>query len=215
MSKYKLALFDMDGTLLRERGIFVIAEKLGFTEELYKEFGRNELEFYQRSIEIAKLSKGYSKNNYLKIFRKIPYNNGVEIIIKELKKRDIKTGIITDSYQFLADDLKNRLNMDYAFGNNLITKNDIITGELFIHNTDLVEEFWNNRIYSICKSCILEDLVKKLGISVEQTLAIGDGIVDIGMIKKAGLGIAFNAKEEVQKHADLVISDMEKILEYI
>ena len=46
-------------------------------------------------------------------------------------------------------------------------------------------------------------------------MAIGDGKVDICMLKKAGLGIAYNAPEEVQKHADINIKDMEKILEYI
>ena len=38
MNKYKLVMFDMDGTLLKGKGIFVIAEKLGFLDELLKFF---------------------------------------------------------------------------------------------------------------------------------------------------------------------------------
>ena len=215
MTKYRLAVFDMDGTLLRERGIFVIAEKFGFTKQLYEEFGREELDFYQRSKEIAKLSKGFSKKEYLEVFRKIPYNDNVKKIIKKLKEKGLITAIATDSYLFLANDLKNRLNMDYAFANNLIIKDDIITGELDIHNKDLIKETWDNRIYSICKSCVLENLAKKHKIPINQTIAIGDGIVDIGMLKKAGLGIAFNAKKEVKKYADISTKKMNIILDYI
>ena len=215
MSKYKLVMFDMDGTLIKGRGIFVIAEKKGFHDELIRLIKDDTLEFYQRSIEIAKISKGYPVEDYLKIFREIPLQDHIETVIKEIKKKNIITAIATDSYKFLADDLKNRLGVDYVFANNIIIDENVLTGELEIHNKGLVEDFVSKNIYSICKSCVLEDLCKKLGVSFEETIAVGDGRVDIGMIKKSGLGIAFNAPEEVQKHADISIKDMRKILEYI
>jgi phosphoserine phosphatase len=215
MNDYKLVMFDMDGTILRGRGIFVIAEKKGFLEELIRLIRDNSMEFYERSIAIGELSKGYSYTEFLEIFRNVPLQNNIEKVINELKKRKIKTAIATDSYQFLADDLKNRLGMDYAFGNNLITNDGIITGELEIHNKDLKKDFNSDRVYSICKSCVLEELCDNLKITVGEAIAIGDGIVDTGMIQRAGLGIAFNASEEVNKKADVVTNDLSKILEYI
>ena len=215
MSKFKLVLFDMDGTLLKDRGIFVIAEKKGFLEELIRDIKDNSMEYYQRSIKIAMLSKGQSKQEFLDIFRTVPFNKNVEFVIKELKKRGIVTAIATDSYQFLADDVKNRLGMDYAFANKLKFDGDVITGELGIYNKSLTKDFNSESIYSICKSCVLEQLCQRLGISVEEAIAIGDGIVDTGMIKKAGLGIAINASEKVQKHADIAIDDMGMLLDYI
>ncbi len=41
MSKFKLVIFDMDGTLLKDRGIFVIAEKKGFLEDLIRDIKDN------------------------------------------------------------------------------------------------------------------------------------------------------------------------------
>jgi phosphoserine phosphatase len=214
MSKFKLAIFDMDGTLLKEKGIFVIAEKKGFKDELINILRNNSIEFYKRSIEVAKLLKGQKKNEFLDIFRTIPLQDNIEYILKELRKKEIKIAIATDSYQFLADDLKKRLNIDYAFANYLITNDDIITGELVIHNKNLLKDF-NGRIYSICKSHVLEKLCSDLGITVNEAIAVGDGKVDIGMIEKAGLGVAFNAPEEVQKYADIITNNLKSILKYI
>jgi len=215
MSKFKLALFDMDGTLLRDRGIFVIAEKKGFLDGLIRDIKDESMEYYERSIKIANLSKGYTKEEFLKIFRTVPFNKNVEFVIKELKKRGIVTAIATDSYQFLADDVKNRLNIDYAFANRLKFDGNVINGELEIHNKSLTKDFNGKNLYSICKSCVLEQLCQRLGISVEEAIAVGDGIVDIGMIKKADLGVAINASEKVQKHADIAIDDMGMLLDHI
>ena len=215
MSRYKLVLFDMDGTLLKDKGIFVIAEKKGFIDELERLIKDNTKEFYKRSIDIAKLSKGFTKKEYLDIFRTIPLQDHAETVIKELKKRKITTAIVTDSYQFLADDLKKRLGIDYAFGNNLVTNGDVITGELMMYNKDLTEEFYSGKIYSICKSCVLDQLCKELGITEKEVIAVGDGRIDAGMIKKAELGIAINGPEELQKIADVVTSDLRVILDYI
>lgn len=215
MSNYKLVVFDMDGTIIQGRGIFVIAEKKNFIDELLRLIKYDGVDFYQKSIEIAKLSKGFNKNELLKIFRTVPLQDFIEEVIKQLKNRNIKTAIATDSYKFLADDLKYRLGIDYVFANNLIINNNIITGELKIHNKVLRKDFYNGKIYSICKSDVLDQLCNKLGIPVREAIAVGDGKVDISMLKRAGLGIAFNASEEVQKNADVVTKDMRIILEYI
>ena len=214
MSNYKLVLFDMDGTLLKKRTFFVIAEQYGFTDQLMMIL-KSEKKPYEKTIAIASLLKGLKKKDLLDLFHKIPFQEDVELVLTELHRREIITAIASDSYQFAADDLKDRLGMNYAFANDLIIKDGIVTGDIAIRNSQLHEDSIDHQIYSNCKSDILEELCSSLHLSLEETIAIGDGIVDRGMLTRAGLGIAFHAPEKVLKHADIMITRMRTLLDFI
>lgn len=211
--EFKLVIFDMDGTLLDGRSIFIISEKMGFKNKLIKVL-QSKIEAYKKSIEIAKFLEGYDSRDLLNIIREIPLQKKVKKIAKQLEEKSAKTAIATDSYQFIANDLMQRLRFNYAFANNLVIIQNIITGKLIINNT--TKKMCNSgKIYSICKSQILDQLCNRLNIKNEEVIAVGDGIVDIGMIKKSGLGIAYKAPKQVQNYADISTDDLSVILEYI
>jgi len=203
----------MDGTLIKDRTIFVISEKKGFKNQLLNVLKKN-IDPYQKSIEIARFLKGINSQECLDIFRNIKLQDNVLEIVNKLKEKDITIALATDSYQLFADDLKTRLGLDYAFGNILKLNEDIISGELILNNSG--KTVCNDgKIYSICKERVLGELCERLNIKNSQTIAVGDGVVDIGMIKKAGIGIAFNSPKEVQIHADIITDDLNIILKYI
>lgn len=214
MEKYKLIAFDMDGTLLNGRTIFVFAEKKGFKDVLLEIIDSN-ICSYKKTVKIAKLLEGSETNELLKFFRNIPLQKHVELVIKEIKKKKIKIAIITNSYSFVANDLGKRLGVDYVFANDLIVNNGVVTGKIVINNCDLSKRFSECKIHSICKGYLLEKLCRDIGIQLNESIAIGDNDIDICMIEKAGLGIAFNASDEVNKHADIYSNDLRIILNYI
>lgn len=206
-------MFDMDGTLIDGRSIFVFSEKKGFKDKLLRSL-KSDKEPYEKSIEIAKFLQGTSSTELLEIFRKLPLQKNVEKIAQNLKEKNIKTAVVTDSYQFVADDLKKRLHFDYAFANNLIIEQGIVTGKIIINNSSL-NRCETGIMYSICKGFVLDQLCTMLNINPGEVVAVGDGVVDIGMIRKAGLGIAFNASEDVQKNADVITDDLTVLLDFI
>ena len=56
------------------------------------------------------------------------------------------------------------------------------------------------------KAALLRDIAALEGISVDQTVAVGDGANDLPMLQGAGLGIAFNAKPLVRDAADTTVN---------
>ncbi|MFH1101137.1 MAG: HAD-IB family phosphatase [Methanobacteriota archaeon] len=211
--EYTLVLFDMDGTLLNGRTILSISEKKGLKDTVLSLL-QSTKEPYDVSLEIARLLKGFDCRELLQIFRMIPLQDHVKDVLKKLREQNVKTAIVTDSYQFLADDLRQRLQIDYAFANNIIINEHIITGDLQPHN-HARQRNDDGKLYSICKGSVLDSLCDKLHFRPEQCIAVGDGFVDIDMIKKSGVGIAYNAPLEVRNHADIVSDDLRVILNYI
>jgi phosphoserine phosphatase len=203
----------MDGTLLNGRTIFVFAEKKGFIRQLSTILDSAQ-EPYEKSIQIAKLLKGLSYEELLDIFRKIPLQEHVDMIISSLRENKIKIALVTDGYQRFANDLKKHLGLNYAFANRLTINNQVITGDLFYQNR-VLQRNSDGKIYSIHKKSVLEFLCMTLDITPDNVIAIGDGLVDIDMLESAGLGIAYKAPIDVQNHADIVTDDLRVILNYI
>jgi phosphoserine phosphatase len=212
-SQFKLAFFDMDGTVLNGRTIFNIADYFGLSLSIEKIL-ISTLEPYEKSIKIAKLLKGLNQQNLLRIFQSILLQPYIEILLKKLRSRQIITILLSDSYQFLANDLQKRLNIDYAFANELVVKDNIVTGQLIISNGRL-QKSSDGKIYSFCKAAFVDALSIYFDAKPSEILAIGDSFIDMDMIKNAGLGVAYRAPHEVSEAAHLAIDDFRALLSYL
>ncbi len=204
----------MDGTLLNGRTIIRIAEKKGFNNKLLKIMRKDEIAC-KKSVETAKLLKCITEKEFLEIFREISIQKHAEYVVRKLKNKGIKTAIVTDSYDIAAYDLGKRLGIDYVFSNKLIKHNGHLTGEIMLANNNLTPRFEGCKIHSICKKDVLNYLCRKCNMRPNEVMAVGDGDIDICMLREAGMGIAFNAPEEVIKNADISITNLKDILNYI
>lgn len=204
----------MDETLLKGRTIHVVGAKMGFLDQVIA-LEDGDMVSYLKNTEIARLLTGLKKKEVVEIFQSIALQDHLTEVISYLKAHQVKTAIVTNSYQFLADDLKKRLGFDYAVGNTLVIKDGIITGELQIQNTNPIKRFDGCRQHPICKQSVLYELSDKSKIDVAEMIAVGDGRIDMCMLKEAGLGVAFNAPVEVQQCADISTTDLRTILSYV
>ncbi|MBW8326302.1 MAG: HAD-IB family phosphatase [Prolixibacteraceae bacterium] len=201
----KLVVFDMDNTILRGRFIDTCTEAFGLREDLMN-IRSSETDVIALTKRIATLLKGKTINELITIADSIPIVNGTKEIVSELKNRGYIVGIISDSYDCITNHIRIKLGMDFSLSNELEFSKSICTGEvkvpsfLFSNPNSLCK-------HSICKTNALINVLEKYNIKRENSIAIGDSLNDLCMIKEAGLGIAFCSKDElVNHHADVVIS---------
>lgn len=205
----RLIVFDMDSTLIQSEVIVEIAKRHGVGKEVHKitESAMNgEIDFDQSLKQRVALLKGMPESELSGILDEIKLTAGVEDFVTTVKKLGYKVAIISGGFNYFANAFKEQLGLDYAFANELAIKDGLLTGELE-----------GSIVNAEKKAMLLEMLAQQENISLEQVVAIGDGANDLKMLAKAGLGIAFHAKEIVKKNAQQHMShgDMTSILYFL
>jgi len=202
----KMAIFDMDNTLLKGSFIHTLAAKMGFKKELQQIVVQSSSPFI-RTKKIALLLKGINIAEILKTVDEIPLADGAMEIIEYLKEQGYIIGIISDSYDCVTDHIKMRAGIDFSIANELEFSNSIATGEVRIPSYFLKTRH-SNCEHEYCKINVLQELTKRYNIDIQNVLAIGDSSADICMVQAAGIGVAFYSDNKVlQSIADFCITE--------
>ena len=127
----KMIIFDMDNTVLNGRFIDKAAVTFGFKEELVNIITKNYESFLITKL-IAGLFKGKNIAHLLNVVEDIPIVPDAIDVIKELKKRGYIVGIISDSYDCVANHIKNKIGANFALANELEFSQSVATGEIII-----------------------------------------------------------------------------------
>ncbi len=206
MGMEKMIVFDMDNTLLEGSFITSAADLFGFKDELIRIVTDYENP-YTRTKSIARLLKGRTLDEILKVTDHIKVIDDAEYVIRKLKKQGYICGIISDSYDVVTNHIKNKLKLDFSIGNELEFSNSIATGEVKVPSA-----FMKNPLskcnHDFCKSNVLYQLAGKYKIDIKNTIAVGDSSNDICMIRESGIGISFCSENNYLKLvADHIISE--------
>jgi len=205
----RLIVMDADMTFLQCEVIDELGRLAGVGNkmaEITRKVMHGEMNFTEGLKVRVKLLKGLSVEELEKFSKILPLTSGAEDLVNILQRLGYKIAIVSGGFQFFIDRIKKKYNLDYGFANQLQIVDGKLTGEL---DGEIID--------GATKEKILVDLAKREGFSMKQTVAVGDGANDIQMLARAGLGIAFNAKPIVQKHAQasINISNLELILYFL
>jgi len=206
MGMEKMIIFDMDNTLLEGSFITTAAESFSFKDELIRIVTDYENP-YTRTKSIARLLKGRSIDEILRVTDNIKIIDDAEYVIRKLKKQGYICGIISDSYDVVTNHLKNKLKMDFSIGNELEFSKSIATGEVKVPSA-FMKNPMSKCNHDFCKSNVLYQLAGKYRIDIKNTIAVGDSSNDICMIRESGVGISFCSENNYLKLvADHIISE--------
>ncbi|OFL47648.1 phosphoserine phosphatase SerB [Streptococcus sp. HMSC076C08] len=191
MSQVKgLCVMDVDGTLIAEEVIDLLGREAGCEEEISqitRQAMRDELDFETSLRARVALLKGLPVSVFDTVFKSIHLSKNTQEFISILQKKGILVGLVSGGFAPIVERLAESLGISYFSANQLEVKDDFLTGKL-------VGEIVTGQV----KKATLERLRKELELPKERTIAIGDGANDLLMLKSAGHGIAFCAKEIVK-----------------
>jgi len=198
-----LCVLDVDGTLIEEEVIDLLGKEADCDKEVVlitAQAMRGELDFESSLKKRVSLLKGLSIDAFDKIYHDLHLSKNAAKLIKVLQVNQIEVGLVSGGFTTIVERLAKDLGISLFAANQLEIKDDHLTGNLIgpIISREVKEER-------------LIRWAKELQVPFERTIAIGDGANDLKMLKRAGIGIGFCAKEIVKKEIPLQIDERDLI----
>lgn len=208
LSSFKLAAFDLDGTLTIGDPSWVMVHKSFGTmhvgeegERLYSNGKISYREFILK--DISAWPNPLRKDRLKEILRSYRLRDDAEYVMNYLRSRGLKTAILTAALDIIAKDIARKLKVDYVYANRLGFDKD---------------GYFDGRIYAIVeplrKHNLLSTLCSRLNIGNDQVIAVGDTSYDISFLKAAGLGFLIGNRELALKNNLIPIEKLSDIISY-
>ena len=194
----KLVVMDVDSTLIQQEVIELLAAKVGVADQVVSITAAamaGELDFAQSLRARVALLAGAPESILAEVRNEIALTPGARTLVKTLQKLGHEVAVVSGGFTTVIEPLLGELGIVNYRANTLEIAGGKLTGKVIEPIIDRAG-----------KAQALRDFAEKVGVSLEQTIAIGDGANDLDMIAAAGLGIAFNAKPAVKAAADSSLS---------
>ncbi len=195
----KLAVFDFDSTLMDGETLEFLAKEFNLQDKvaaITKEAMEGKIDFFESLIKRVALLKGLEQAKVEKICRELPLMNGAKETITELKKAGYKTVCFSGGFKSATIPAREYLGLDADFSNILHFKDGRMTGLV-----------GGEMMFSTSKGEMLVTLQRLLGVTEENTVAVGDGANDLSMFKHAAKRVAFCAKPVLREAANIIIAE--------
>lgn len=186
----KMLISDMDSTIINQECIDELADVLGIKEKISHITERamnGELDFKAALRERVSLLKGLKEEDLQKVYdRQISLMDGAKQLVTTMRAHGGFCVLVSGGFTFFTDRIAGQVGFDKNEANILEIKDGKLTGNVIepILDKDTKLKFLNQ-------------YAEKLGITVDDVLAVGDGANDLPMLLGAGLGIAYHAKPVV------------------
>ena len=192
-------MMDVDSTLIQQEVIELLADYAGVMPEvktITEQAMSGELDFKQSLAKRVGLLEGLSEEIFQWLKPQIQLTPGVEELISAVHELGGKIGAVSGGFSQVLEPLADEIGLDYWMANSLEVRDGKLTGSLVGPVID-----------AEAKATALKNWAAESGISLQQTIAIGDGANDIQMLQCAGYAVAFRPKPVLKQYADLVIEE--------
>src|ERR1700744_2619363 len=195
----KLLIADMDSTIINVECLDELADMAGLKPQIAaitERAMRGELEFEAALRERVGMLKGLKLDALEKTYaERVRLNPGAKSLIGTMRAQGAHTMLVSGGFGYFTQRVAEAAGVHVERGNTLLDDGEKLTGEVA----------WPI-LGRAAKLQALEEAVTRLRIDFAESLAVGDGANDLGMIQKAGLGVAYHAKPVVAAAAGAAIN---------
>jgi glucosyl-3-phosphoglycerate synthase len=195
----KLALFDMDGTLLQGRFAVCLAEHTNRMAELGRLLDREDIPADQRTRQIAAVFQGIPKSVFEEVAKTIPLSLGAVETVVGLRKLGYRVGVVSDSFAVATEVVRRRVFADFSIAHLMKFGRGVASGDVTLSPAMCQRDGCSRHQY--CKKNVLLRLCEHFQMSHRHVLAVGDGLPDTCMLQAAGISVAFEPKSEPVRDA--------------
>lgn len=211
----KMAIFDMDDTLLRGRFIDACARKFGFMARL-EDLRQQESDPVILTKRIGLLLKGKTIDELLDVAQALELVPDVKTTVEELKNRGYIIGIISNSYTLITNLIARRIGADFSYANQLDIFEGKATGEVSIPSVFFASAD-SLCGHACCKTNALQAACEKYNVPLHNCIAVGDSKPDRCMVAHSGKGIAYRSDDQILRsiaNASLTEESFSGVLAY-
>lgn len=195
----KMLLADMDSTMIQQECIDELAAEAGVGPRVADITARamnGELDFEGALIERVGLLKDLPVATIDHVLAtRITHMPGGAALVATMKANGAYAALVSGGFTAFTAQVAAQLGFDENRANTLLADGDKLTGD--VGRPILGKE---------AKVAALQQITTRLGLSEADVLAVGDGANDLGMLSRAGLGVALHAKPSVQAQCDVRIN---------
>ena len=195
----KMLLADMDSTMIEQECIDELAEMAGVgahVRAITERAMNGELDFEGALLERVALLRDLPESVVGEVLaRRITLMPGGPALIATMKARGGYCALVSGGFTAFTAAVAARLGFDEHRANTLLVEGGRLIGDVArpILGRD-------------AKLRALEEISARLGISPREAIAVGDGANDLGMLGRAGAGVALHAKPSVAAKCDIRIN---------
>ncbi len=145
---------------------------------------------------VGRLWKGKDATPYIEMCEQVPLMNGIDELFLFIKKQQFISAIISGGSMRAARRIDAAFGVDHVFANELVIKDNKVTGEFL----------WPVGVGYEEKARIVKHLAQDHDVALDEIIYVGDSTNDVEAFKIVGLAIAFNTDDEtVRQAADIIV----------
>jgi phosphoserine phosphatase len=190
----RLLVADMDSTLIGQECVDELAAFTGVGDRvaaITERAMRGEVAFAPALRERVGLLAGLPESVIDDVLRdRITLNPGARALARTMRANGAYVVIVSGGFRQFTRAIRERIGADEDRANTLVIEGGKLTGKVLepILGQD-------------AKLGALKEIAAAMGLTLDDTLAVGDGANDLAMLQAAGLGVAYRAKPKVAANA--------------